>query len=263
MVAIEMQYPKIDGLLNIKDYWDWNVDFAKNHGIDIAANDKAKTPEVILEAACNKYELKDDFIKLKRVLTIAKDILLADTSDSEDSYESVENKEQKIRRSSEELKTIKSSTSINNNPISDSGSELNTRKSNNYRRRMYSYLKEIEENWDVIFGEKRDRVLVEDLLNKFAELVEKDLKEDYPADYQERINRFRSGAWLAQPKIMTINEKNRLNFNGNPQSTHDLFYYPEITKEKTGYINVWKKTLIQPFRKIPRERINDYMNFKK
>lgn len=128
---------------------------------------------------------------------------------------------------------------------------------------MYDYLKDIETNWDTYFGDKKDRVIVQDLLDIFSSMVEKELKEDNPDDSAERINRFRYGAMLAQPKIMTINDKNRLNFNLKLQPYHDLFYYPDLTKDMSGLKTTWKNTRIQPLRKLSKDLLGSYHNYKK
>ena len=83
---------------------------------------------------------------------------------------------------------------------------------NTYRFSMYEYLSNISENWEVYF-QNPENVTVSQLIEKFSHLVETDLEEDYPENYQDMIDKFERGALEAQPKIMTINEKNRIHFN--------------------------------------------------
>ena len=123
--------------------------------------------------------------------------------------------------------------------------EGQVRVRNNYRYSMYEYLKQISDNWDNEF-DNPNRVNVSQLLDVFDKKVVDDfLNNKDTTDKEKKISiaRFRRGANHAQPKIMTVNEKNRLKGFGIKDSKKNaLFYYPN-----KSFANVkWKDRIIKP-----------------
>jgi len=116
---------------------------------------------------------------------------------------------------------------------------------------MYIYLDKIAKEWENIFKEKIRDVRVSDLLKKFEELVSKDLEKDFPNDFNEKIAKFRRGALEAQPKIMTINEKNRVHFGICNPNVKKLFYYPDAPSG--NFEGRWKDVRIKPLRLMNEE----------
>jgi hypothetical protein len=127
---------------------------------------------------------------------------------------------------------------------------------NTYRFSMYEYLSNISENWEVYF-QNPENVTVSQLIEKFSHLVETDLEEDYPENYQDMIDKFERGALEAQPKIMTINEKNRIHFNVLSPDEKRIFYYPD--SPYGNYINRWKDMRIKPLRLMNED--NQYYTY--
>ena len=94
--------------------------------------------------------------------------------------------------------------------------EGQVRVRNNYRYSMYEYLKQISDNWDNEF-DNPNRVNVSQLLDVFDKKVVDDFLNNKDTTDEEKkisIARFRRGANHAQPKLMTVNEKNRLKVFG-------------------------------------------------
>tara|TARA_B100000614_G_C14489381_1_gene470054 strand:+ start:67 stop:1128 length:1062 start_codon:yes stop_codon:yes gene_type:complete len=123
--------------------------------------------------------------------------------------------------------------------------EGQVRVRNNYRYSMYEYLKQISDNWDNEF-DNPNRVNVSQLLDVFDKKVVDDFLNNKDTTDEEKkisIARFRRGANHAQPKIMTVNEKNRLKGFGIKDSKKNaLFYYPN-----KSFANVkWKDRIIKP-----------------
>lgn len=117
---------------------------------------------------------------------------------------------------------------------------------NVYRHSMEVYLTQIAEEWHSIFAQKINNVKVSDLLTEFEERVTRDLTEDYPDSFAEKIDKFKRGALEAQPKIMTINEKKRIHFGVTNSSVKRIFYYPESLDG--NYQSRWKNERIEPLR---------------
>lgn len=109
---------------------------------------------------------------------------------------------------------------------------------------MFEYLKKIADNWSDYFKENPENVSVSNLLNKFEEIVSRDLFSDNPSNAAEKIAKFKRGALEAQPKIMTINEKNRIHFNITNENDKQLFYYPD--SPNGDYNGKWKNARIKP-----------------
>jgi hypothetical protein len=116
---------------------------------------------------------------------------------------------------------------------------------NHYRHSMFQYLSNIANDWENIFPEP-ENVIVNDLLIRFENSVNHHLEIDFPNDYEDKIAKFRRGALEAQPKIMTINEKNRVHFNITNPEDMKLFYYPD--SPNGNYPSRWKNTRIKPLR---------------
>lgn len=134
-------------------------------------------------------------------------------------------------------------------------SETTTRGPRNpYRRKMFEYLTSIANEWENIFDES-DKVTVEQLLSIFEEHVIADLRDDYPTIYQDYIESFKRGALLAQPKVATINERNRVHFGINNSNDKRLFYYPD--SPNGSYDGQWKNQRIKPIRLMDEN--NDYL----
>lgn len=125
------------------------------------------------------------------------------------------------------------------------------------RHTMYEYLEIIKNDWDNIFQNNPENVTVSELLQKFEELVVNDLRIDDPLNADEKIAKFRRGALEAQPKIMTINEKNRIHFGINNPNDKQLFYYPD--SPNGNYAGKWRNTRIKPLSRLTEE--NEYIIF--
>lgn len=123
------------------------------------------------------------------------------------------------------------------------------------RLTMFEYLSNIANQWEVHFGENPDRVTIKELLRKFEEIVCNDLRQDFPNNAEEMIAKFKRGALEAQPKIMTINEKNRIHFNITNPNDKKLFYYPD--SPNGNYLGKWKNTFIKPLRRMSEN--NEYV----
>ena len=120
------------------------------------------------------------------------------------------------------------------------------------RYNMFQYLSSIADNWENHFKEDPENVTVGELLNIFEKIVSKDLLDDNPSNANEKIAKFKRGALEAQPKIMTINEKNRIHFNITNPKDKQLFYYPD--SPNGDYNGKWKNTRIKPLKRM-NERI--------
>jgi hypothetical protein len=103
----------------------------------------------------------------------------------------------------------------------------------------------ISDLWESHF-ENPENVTVYQLISKFEQIVCADIVSDFPDDYEERIARFRRGALEAQPKIMTINERNRIHFNITNPEDKKLFYYPDAPNG--NFQGRWRNTRIKPLR---------------
>ena len=126
---------------------------------------------------------------------------------------------------------------------------------NIYRHSMFDYLSQIANAWEVIFHQNPENITVNDLLIKFGEMVSNDLQNDYPNTYIDMIAKFKKGAYEAQPKIVTINEKNRVHFGINNSYDKQLFYYPDA---EDGMIpGKWINRRIKPLRLMNEN--NQYM----
>jgi hypothetical protein len=117
---------------------------------------------------------------------------------------------------------------------------------NNYRYSMFQYLSDIANRWEHIFLENSENVTVSELLIKFEELVSENLQEDFPDSYNEKIAKFKRGTHEAQPKVMTINERNRVSFGINNPNDKRLFYYPDSADGNN--LESWKDRRIKPIR---------------
>ena len=126
---------------------------------------------------------------------------------------------------------------------------------NNYNKSMFEYLKEISISWP--FGNP-EKVLVSELLDKFLEIVSKDLLLNGATEYE--IEKFKNGALNAQPKIMTINEKTRNGYGGikNPEEKA-LFYYPDYPDGNWKGSCKWKSLRIKPLNRLSEN--NNYSIF--
>ncbi len=126
---------------------------------------------------------------------------------------------------------------------------------------MFEYLKEISEKWESIFKEKSEEITVRDLIEKFTENVVIDINNNNSKDESiEMIKKFKRGAMEAQPKIMTINEKNRIHFSiTEPNSKKNLFYYPDFPDG--NYDIRWKDLRIKPLKNLTKD--NQYIIFYK
>jgi hypothetical protein len=123
---------------------------------------------------------------------------------------------------------------------------------NVYRHSMEVYLNQIAEDWHSIFADKINNVKVSDLLIEFEKRVTRDLTDDYPDSFSEKIDKFKRGALEAQPKIMTINEKKRIHFGVTNSRAKRIFYYPESLDG--NYQSRWKNERIEPL-KLLRENL--------
>lgn len=127
---------------------------------------------------------------------------------------------------------------------------------NIYRYTMYEYLEMIRNDWDRIFDDP-ENVLVKDLLEVFDNRVTSDLLHDDNLNAQEKIARFRNGVLEAQPKLMTINERNRIHFGITNSREKQLFYYPD--SPNGNYNGKWKNTRIKPLNRLTED--NEYIIF--
>lgn len=115
-----------------------------------------------------------------------------------------------------------------------------------YRHSMFEYLSEIAMNWDIHFPGDPENVSVDNLINEFDRVVTSHLEIDYPNDHVQFTEKFRNGAREIQPKIFTINERNRVynNITSENFNNRNLFYYPDFPD---GYYNIrWKEMRIKP-----------------
>ena len=122
---------------------------------------------------------------------------------------------------------------------------------NKYRHSMYEYLEMIRNDWDKIFVDP-ENVFVKDLLEEFNNRVTSDLLHDDNLNAQEKIARFRKGALEAQPKLMTINERNRIHFGITNSKEKQLFYYPD--SPNGNYNGKWKNTRIKPLNRLTENK---------
>jgi len=118
---------------------------------------------------------------------------------------------------------------------------------NKYPQTMHQYLSQIAVEWETHF-ENPETVLVTQLLDKFEEIVSNSLEVSYPNSFEEMIKKFKKGALEAQPKIMTINEKNRIHFGITSPNEKCLFYYPDFPNG--DYTGKWKNTRIKPLNRM-------------
>ncbi len=125
-------------------------------------------------------------------------------------------------------------------------SESSRGPKNVLRYTMFQYLSKIADGWETLFANNPNNVTVKILLEKFDDLVCREILEDFPDDSEERIARFRRGALEAQPKIMTINDKNRVNFGITDPHVKRLFFYPDSMDGND--IGQWKMRRILPVR---------------
>ena len=114
-----------------------------------------------------------------------------------------------------------------------------------YRHSMFEYLSDIAMNWEF---DDAENVTVENLINKFEDIVTSHLRIDYPNDHVQFTEKFRNGALEIQPKIFTINERNRVNFNITNENfnNRNLFYYPDFPDGNYKMIMRWKEMRIKP-----------------
>lgn len=117
---------------------------------------------------------------------------------------------------------------------------------NIYRYSMFQYLSNIANEWENIFRENSEYVTVNQLLIEFERRVSENMQEDFPNNYDDKIAKFKKGAHEAQPKIVTINEKNRVSFNINNPNDKRLFYYPD--SHDGNNLGKWKDRRIKPIR---------------
>lgn len=124
------------------------------------------------------------------------------------------------------------------------------------RHSMYQYLSNIAANWETEFLGNTENVTVRQLLSQFEKDVRNDMEVDFPNDYNEKLAQFRRGALEAQPKIMTINEKNRVSFKviSNP-NVKLLFYYPD--SHDGNNLGRWKDRRIKPIQLMNED--NQYL----
>ena len=127
------------------------------------------------------------------------------------------------------------------------------------RHTMFEYLSNIANNWENYFDENVENVTVRDLLLKFEEDVCNHIRIDFPDNFEEKIAKFKRGALEAQPKIMTINERNRIYFGINNPNEKTLFYYPDSPISSGINIGRWKDTRIKPLRLMNEN--NQYLIF--
>lgn len=140
---------------------------------------------------------------------------------------------------------------ISDNFLQQSLSMIHERgKKNLYRYSMYEYLQSIAVEWNTIFGDSV--VVVQDLLAAFENRVIADLEIDHRGspDLELMKNKFRKGAKEAQPKIFTINEKNRVHFGTFSPKDRALFYYPNF--DEGVQEGQWKDRPILPINQISK-----------
>ena len=116
------------------------------------------------------------------------------------------------------------------------------------RLTMFQYLTDIANNWEDNFKNDPDNVTVAQLLGVFEQIVVDDIRMDFPNNLEAMIDKFKRGALEAQPKIMTINEKNRIYFNITNPKDKNLFYYPDSSIG--SYNGRWKNTRIKPLKRM-------------
>jgi hypothetical protein len=111
---------------------------------------------------------------------------------------------------------------------------------------LFYYLNHISTNWENLFHDIYD-VYVKDLLGVFEKQVSNVIENLNDEEEAKRmIIKFKKGALEAQPKIFTINEKNRIHFNVLNVDEKHLFYYPDFLDGE--YSSTWKNTKILPLR---------------
>jgi hypothetical protein len=111
---------------------------------------------------------------------------------------------------------------------------------------LFYYLNQIASNWESHFQDIHN-VYVKDLLEVFEREITQVIKLSNDEEEAIRmISKFKKGALEAQPKIFTINEKNRVHFNVINEHEKHLFYYPEFLDGE--YSSTWKNTKILPLR---------------
>lgn len=126
---------------------------------------------------------------------------------------------------------------------------------NKYAKSMYEYLSSIAQGWESYFTAPDD-VKVKDLLNVFEGVVKKDIEAVHPvSEANAMMDKFKRGALEAQPKIMTINEKNRIHFNITDATAKRLFYYPDYPNG--DYYKKWKEVRIKPLKNMTESK--DYL----
>jgi len=125
------------------------------------------------------------------------------------------------------------------------------------RLSMYQYLSNIADNWENenYFPENPENVTVSQLLSVFERDVQAHMEIDFPNNYNEKLAKFRRGAYEAQPKIVTINEKNRVSFNISNPNDKRLFYYPDSPDGNN--LGRWKDRRIKPIRLMNED--NQYL----
>lgn len=125
------------------------------------------------------------------------------------------------------------------------------------RHSMYQYLSNIADNWENenYFPENPENVTVSQLLLVFERDVQAHMEIDFPNNYYEKLAKFRRGAYEAQPKIVTINEKNRVSFNISNPNDKRLFYYPD-SPDGNNLVR-WKDRRIKPIRLMNED--NQYL----
>ncbi|WP_273212243.1 PD-(D/E)XK nuclease family protein [Runella zeae] len=126
---------------------------------------------------------------------------------------------------------------------------------NKYAKSMYEYLSTIAQRWESYFTAPDD-VKVKDLLEVFERIVKEDIEAVHPVfEVKAMLDKFRRGALEAQPKIMTINEKNRIHFNIADTTAKRLFYYPDYPNG--DYNEKWREVRIKPLKNMTESK--DYL----
>jgi hypothetical protein len=120
---------------------------------------------------------------------------------------------------------------------------------------MYQYLANIADSWETKFPGNTENITISQLLSVFEEDVRNDMIIDFPNNYNEKLAKFKRGAYEAQPKIMTINEKNRVSFNISNPNDKRLFYYPDSSDGNN--LGRWKDRRIKPIRLMNED--NQYL----
>ena len=120
---------------------------------------------------------------------------------------------------------------------------------------MYQYLANIAYKWETKFPGNTENITVSQLLSVFEEDVRNDMEIDFPNNYNEKLAKFKRGAYEAQPKIMTINEKNRVSFYISNPNDKRLFYYPDSSDGNN--LGRWKDRRIKPIRLMNED--NQYL----